>query len=89
MNLYQRTKRLLPHEQTSKLFLQMLNLRLKQTGNQLDVVLERINERYHKDKFSAFEYGLWRVKEIEEDEAKRHRRNGSGKRQLTFFTEGR
>lgn len=87
MSLYERTKRLLPHEATTNLFNQMANLRLKRTGNQLDIVLEQINARYPKDKYSAFAYGLWRIKELEEESSKLRRR-GAGKRKLTFFTGG-
>ena len=88
ISLYDRTKRLLPHEATTNLFTQMSNLRLKRTGNQMDIILEQINARYPKDKYSAFAYGLWRIKELEEEAAKKHRRNGTGKRKLTFFTGG-
>lgn len=88
MDLYNRTKRLLPHEATTNLFNQMANLRLKRTGNQMDIVLEQINARYPKDKYSAFAYGLWRIKELEEEGAKRMRRYGNGKRQLVFFSKG-
>jgi hypothetical protein len=51
-------------------------------------VLEQINARYPKDKYSSFAYGLWRIKELEEEVAqKRRRRFGSGAngRKLTFF----
>ena len=88
MSLYDRTKRLLPHEMTTNLFNQMANLKLRRTGNQMDIVLEQINSRYPKDKYSAFAYGLWRIKELEEDGAKKRRRYSSGKRKLTFFTGG-
>ncbi len=89
MSLYDRTKRLLPHEATTNLFNQVANLRLKKTGNQMDIVLEQINTRYPKDKYSAFAYGLWRIKEIEEEEAqKRRRRSSSGKRKLIFYSGG-
>lgn len=89
MSLYDRAKRLMPHEATTNLFNQIANLRLKKTGNQMDIILEQINSRYPKDKYSAFSYGLWRIKEIEEEQAKRRRRwSSSGKRKLTFFTGG-
>lgn len=52
---------------TTKLFEEMANLRLKRTGAGLDIVLEQINSRFPKDKYSAFAYGLWRIKEIEEE----------------------
>ena len=90
MSVYKRGERLLPHEMTTKLFEEMANLRLKRTGSSTDIVLERINERYPKDKYSSFAYGLWRIKELEEEYMmKRRRRFGgsSGGRKLTFFTQ--
>ena len=87
MVLEQRVKRLMPHELTTKLFEEMSNLRLRKSG--LDIVLEQINARFPKDKYSAFAYGLWRIKEIEEENYKKiSRRNGNKKRQLIFFTGG-
>ena len=89
MSVMQRVQRLMPHEMTTKLFEEMANLRLKKTGASTDIVLEQINPRYPKDKYSAFAYGLWRIKEIEEENAKRRRRRGSGlKRQLVFCSGG-
>jgi len=61
---------------TTKLFEEMANLRLRRTGVSLDIVLEQINPRYPKDKYSAFAYGLWRIKELEEEQNKRRRRRG-------------
>ena len=89
MTVEQRVMRLMPHEMTTKLFEEMANLRLKRTGASLDIVLERINTRFPKDKYSSFSYGLWRIKELEEDYYKTsHRRRASG-RQLVFFSGGR
>ena len=89
MSVMQRVKRLMPHEMTTKLFEEMANLRLKKTGASMDIVLEQINPRYPKDKYSAFAYGLWRIKELEEEQAKRRRRRGNGmKRQLVFCSGG-
>lgn len=86
MSTLKRVQRLMPHEMTTKLFEEMANLRLKRTGNSTDIVLEQINPRYPKDKYSSFAYGLWRIKELEEEATKRrHRRSGSGARRLTFF----
>jgi hypothetical protein len=67
----------MPHEMTTKLFEEMANLRLRRTGATLDIVLEQINPRYPKDKYSAFAYGLWRIKEIEEDLNKKRRRRSA------------
>lgn len=87
MSLEKRVKRLMPHELTTKLFEEMANLRLKRAG--LDIVLEQINSRFPKDKYSSFAYGLWRIKELEEAEyQKKKRRAGAGKRTLVFFTGG-
>jgi hypothetical protein len=76
MTVTQRVQRLMPHEMTTKLFEEMANLRLRRTGVSLDIVLEQINARYPKDKYSAFAYGLWRIKELEEEQNKKRRRRG-------------
>lgn len=87
MKTEDKIKRLLPHQQTTNLFTQMANLRLKRTGTGLDIVLEQINARFPKDKYSALAYGLWRIKELEEEAAKR-KKNRRGNRKLVFYTEG-
>lgn len=87
MSFEQRTKRLMPHELTTKLFDEMANLRLKRTG--MDIVLEQINSRFPKDKYSAFAYGQWRIKELEEEAYKKQKRKSAfGGRQLIFYTGG-
>lgn len=87
MSVYKRVERLLPHEITTKLFEEMANLRLKKTGVSTDIVLEQINQRYPKDKYSSLAYGLWRIKELEEAELSRRkrRRSSSSERKLTFY----
>ena len=88
MTTEQRVIRIMPHEMTTKLFEEMSNLRLKRTGASLDIVLERINSRFPKDKYSSFSYGLWRIKELEEEYyGSRQRR--SLNRKLVFFSGGR
>lgn len=87
MSVEQRVKRILPHEMTTRLFQEMANLKLRRTGAGLDIALDRINPHYPKDKYSAFSYGLWRVKELEEQYTKSHRRRGIV-RNLVFFTGG-
>ena len=87
MKIEERVKRLMPHELTTKLFEEMSNLRLRRNG--LDIVLEQINARFPKDKYSAFAYGLWRIKELEEESyKKKSRRAGRDGRRLVFFTGG-
>lgn len=91
MPLEERVKRLMPHEMTTKLFEEMANLRLKRSGTGLDIILEQINPRFPKDKYSSFAYGLWRIKELEEAATKKTRRRfgaGNGERKLVFFTGG-
>lgn len=88
MTTEQRVERLMPHEMTTKLFDEMSNLRLKRTSS-LEIVLERINSRFPKDKYSSFSYGLWRIRELEEEHFKTKRRRSSlGGRRLVFFTGG-
>ena len=87
MKTEDRIKRLMPHELTTKLFEEMSNLRLRKSG--LDIVLEQINARFPKDKYSALAYGLWRIKELEEESYQRKRRRaGLSGRRLFFFTGG-
>ena len=87
MSTEDRIKRLMPHELTTKLFEEMSNLRLRKSG--LDIVLEQINSRFPKDKYSAMAYGQWRIKELEEENYKKVSKRGSRKsRQLVFFTGG-
>lgn len=88
MSAYQRVERLMPHKMTSSLIQEICNLRLKKTGITNEIALEKINTAIPKDKFSSFEYGLWRIKEMEEDLQKRNRRSKVGERQLIFFTGG-
>lgn len=89
MSTEERVKRLMPHQMTTSLIQEICNLRLKKTGITNDIALEKINTHYPKDKFSAFEYGLWRIKELEDEAARKRKRSAPGKRQLIFFTGGR
>ena len=88
MSPKERIERLLPHEMTTKLFMQMANLRLKRTSG-TNITLEQINSRFPKDIYSAFSYGLWRIKELEEDHFSRLRRDVHDSRKLVFYTGGR
>ena len=87
MTLAERTQFLMPYEMTTSLFNEILNLRLKHTGNINDIALERINSRFPKDKYSAFSYGLWRIKELEEAHYKFLNRSPK-KKQLIYFSGG-
>lgn len=82
---YQKNQRLLPHELTSLLIKEIMNLRIKPTGVNNQISVELINTRMLKDKFSALEMGVARVCQIEAEELS-HRRNRGLTRQLTFAT---
>ena len=81
----QRIAALMPYELTTRLFDEMCNLKAKADTN--GITLERINSRMGKDKFSAFEYGVWKIKLLEEEHFKTLR-NKSTKNPLSmvFYT---
>ncbi len=91
-----RAKHLKPYTMTSILKEEMLNLRRKHSsGSNQHVVLERVNSRIPKDKFSALEYGLYYVKLIDDLQRKKKKRilgeslafhtRGSGNRRRKRF----
>lgn len=85
MGIEERVKRLRPHELTTELFDQIGNFKLKQTGSTTDIILEPINTRMHDDIYMSFGYGLYRIKEIEEENFKRNKRRGNARRKLFFY----
>lgn len=87
LSIEERIKKLMPYEMTTSLFNEILNLRLKNTGNLNEIAVEQINTRFPKDKYSAFAYGLWRIKEHEEKAYQKMSRSNT-KRQLIFFNGG-
>lgn len=87
MSIVQRVERLMPYEMTTKLFEEICNLRPKQGQDGLK--LERINSRIPKDKFSAFEYGLWLIKDIEEKYYKKKRRKAASIAEFMMYTKAR
>ena len=90
MSLEQRVKRLMPHELTSILIDEMMNLKIKQVvGTSDKIVLEQINKRMTKDKFSAFEMGLYRIKELYDKQSKkRFRHKNSNINSFVFYRKG-
>ena len=58
-----------PFVLTSILKEEMMNLREKREGK--NVVLDRANNKIQKDKFSAFEYGLYYIKILEDSDKKK------------------
>lgn len=72
-----RAKVLLPYDNTSRLFDEIANLRVKAQASNT-ITLERISPRLQKDRVSALEYALWRIKAIEDEifrAKKREKRN--------------
>ena len=68
MTAYDRRVFLLPYEMTSRLMDELNNLRLKPTGIENKYKVERISRSLEKDRFSALEYALYRVKYYEDKE---------------------
>ena len=67
----QRADYLKPFALTSILKEEMLNLREENEG--VNIILKRANSRIQKDKFSAFEYGLYYIKQEEDSKRKKKR----------------
>ena len=67
----QRAEYLKPFTLTSILKEEMLNLREENEG--VNIILKRANTRIGKDKFSAFEYGLYYIKQEEDSKRKKKR----------------
>lgn len=72
-----------PYTNTTKLIRQTTNLKRKDGAgtSAAKVILEKISRGMEKDLFSALEYGLWRVKELEED----YYRNRKKRRNIKKF----
>ena len=81
MSPVQRAKILLPYENTTRLFDEIANLRIKTTGG-TNVALEKISSRLEKDRVSSLEYGLWRIKMFEDEMFRVKRRK---KRDMSKF----
>lgn len=82
-----KVEKLMPYEMTTRLFDEMCNLKPKQGSDGLK--LERINSRIPKDKFSAFIYGLWLIKGIEEKYYKKRRNEENSLSKFVFFSNSR
>ena len=65
----QRAEYLKPFTLTTILKEEMLNLREENEG--VNILLKRANSRIGKDKFSAFEYGLYYIKQEEDSRKKK------------------
>lgn len=81
MTSEERGEYLLPFTLTTILREQMLNLVEENEG--VNIILKQSNRSIPKDKFSAFEYGLFYIKQ---DEDRRKKRKKSGISKMMFFT---
>ena len=84
MSNYDKRKYLLPYEMTSRLIDEMNNLKLKPTGIQNQINIEQISRSVPKDRFSAVEYGLWRIKYYEDEAFRKSKRKIDGS--FAFFS---
>lgn len=85
MSNYDKRVFLLPYEMTSRMIDEMSNLKLKQNGTS-KIQVERISNSLHKDRFSALEYALYRVKYYEDKFLRKTKRKGSGNNNYAFFS---
>lgn len=69
MTTDQRNEYLLPYSLTDILKIEMMNLREQNEG--VNIILKKANKSIHKDKVSALEYGLYYIREEEENKRKR------------------
>lgn len=82
-----KVKRIMPHELTSILIDEIMNLRVKPTGVSNQIQVEQINKRTLKDKFSALEMGVYYAQQLENEELERRRNRGLSRR-LVFYRSG-
>lgn len=87
MSIEDRIKRLYPHELTTHLINEIMNLRIRQTGATNQIAVEQINSRVIKDKFSALEMGVWLITQLENEDLS-HKRNRGIIRKLSFYRVG-
>lgn len=81
---YDRHEFLLPYEMTSRLIDEINNLKLKPTGAQNQFKVERITNSVEKDRVSALEYCLFRVKYYEDKVMQRRKKHNFA--QYNFFS---
>ena len=77
----ERAEYLKPFTLTSILKEEMMNLREENEG--INIILKQANRGIRKDKFSAFEYGLYYIKQEEDRSRKRKKRNIA---EMMFFS---
>lgn len=87
MSIEMRIRKLRPYTLEGILIEELLNMRIKDGNiNQGNLILERINTTMSKDKFSAFEYGLYRIKDYEMKYLKKKSRQKRDLKQFLLFS---
>ena len=84
MTPYDRREFLLPYEMTSRLMDELNNLKLKPTGIDNKYKVDRISHSIEKDRFSALEYAIYRIKYYEDKEIFKKRKKKIN--QYVFFS---
>ena len=84
MTSFDRRVFLLPYEMTSRLMDELNNLKLKPTGVQNQFKVDRISRSIEKDRFSALEYALYRIKYYEDEAIRRSKKKDIS--QYAFFS---
>ena len=77
----ERANYLKPFNLTSILKEEMMNLREENEG--VNIILKQANRGIRKDKFSAFEYGLYYIKQEEESKKRKKKFNA---KEWAFYT---
>ena len=80
----ERANYLKPFTLTSILKEEMMNLREENEG--VNIILKQANRGIRKDKFSAFEYGLYYIKQEEESKTRKKKFNAQ---EWAFYSAGR
>ena len=87
MSIEMRIRKLRPYTLEGILIEELLNMRIKDGNiNQGNLILDRINTTMSKDKFSAFEYGLYRIKDYEMKYLKKKSRQKRDLKQFLLFS---
>ena len=73
MTSEERNEYLMPFQLTSILKEELMNLKEENEG--INIILKQANKRIPKDKVSALEYGLYYIKQEEENKRKKHKFN--------------
>lgn len=79
-----RLERLTPHIETTKLFEEVGNLKIKMNSSE-NIAVEQVNKRINKDRFSSLEYLLLAIKPMEEEYYKRKYRKARDVKKFLLF----